>query len=201
MSQNKPQTPTYAQRVSALEQNFTFLQMALQQQLQNISNMANTTGEVLGNLLKVLVTKGIVTEAELQKQAEDTRKELAAETLKKSRDAVTKLLEDGQIRVAEKLNVESESIVVVAHYAADGTRAPDQIVASKNIADNIKPLLNDKGVGDSVDMPNGGKVEVLEIYEMVPRAELEEALAAKEAAAVAPAAEAVVEAAPVPANA
>jgi len=194
---DQQKTPTYAQRVSALEQNINMLQMMMAQQLQDVSNMANTTGEVLGNLLKVLVAKGVVTEAELQKQAEDTRKAAAEETLRKNREAIAKLLEDGQIRAAESFNAAKESIVSVAHYNAEGVRAPDQIVDSGRIAENIKPLLNGKNVGDSVDMPNGGKVELLEVYEVVPPAERAAALAAKEAAK-APAAEAVVETAVVP---
>ena len=150
------------------------------QQLGGITEVLDAVVQTLGaETIQKIMTENRQAKAEAAAQAEEA--------------ALKELLSKGDIKVAEAIS--EKSIVVGRETNPDGTvRAPGRAqVAFARIDPNFQGPFLGKAVGFVLDLPNGGKFEVLEIYEVV---EKPETVPAESSTPEAPAASATEPAAP-----
>jgi hypothetical protein len=128
------------------------------QQLSGITEVLDAVVQTLGaETIQKVMTESRQAKAEAQAQAEEA--------------ALKELLSKGDIAVAEKIS--EKSIVVGRETNPDGTvRVPGRAqVAFARIDPNFQAAFLGQAAGFSLDLPTGGKFEVLEVYEVVERAE------------------------------
>jgi hypothetical protein len=128
------------------------------QQLSGITEVLDAVVQTLGaETIQKLMTESRQAKAEAQAQAEEA--------------ALKELLAKGDIKATEKIS--EKSIVVGRETAKDGTvRIPGRAqVAFARIDPNFQSAFLGQGPGFSLDLPNGGKFEVLEVFEVVEKAD------------------------------
>jgi len=133
----------------------------------SISQLGNQIGGVTEVLDAVVQTLGVET---IQKIMSENRVAKAEAQAESEKAALAELLAKGDIKAVDK--VSEKSIVVGRETDKDGTvRLPGRAqVAFARIDPNFQPQLLGQGPGFSLDLPNGGKFEVLEAYEVVEKA-------------------------------
>lgn len=149
----------------------------LDQVEKTLPNLISAINNSLGGMSQQLNSQGKVLEAVMQllgrESVEGTMKEIeerrAVETMESEKKALEELLAAGNIAKVEK--VTEKSIIVGREYQPDGTlRHPGRAqVAFPRVDAQFQPKLKDQAVGFVMELPNGGKFEVVEIFEVVQK--------------------------------
>ena len=157
-------TSNALERLDQVEKTVTNIVSAVNNSLGQVSGQLGGITEVLDAVVQTLgadtiqkvMTENRTAKAEAQSQAEES--------------ALKELLAKGDIAVAAK--VSDKSIVVGRETNKDGSvRIPGRAqVAFARIDPNFQAAFLGQEVGFNLELPNGGKFEVLEIYEVVEKA-------------------------------
>jgi len=128
------------------------------QQLAGITEVLDAVVQTLGQeTIQKVMTENRTAKAEAQAEAE--------------KEALQELVAKGDIKAVEK--VTEKCIVVGRETDKDGAvRVPGRAqVAFARIDPNFQPALLGQAPGFSLELPTGGKFEVLEVYEVVEKSE------------------------------
>lgn len=142
-----------------------------------IAQIVSGVNNSLGGLSQQVGSQGSVLEAVVQLLGKDavetTMKEIAErraqETMEAEKKAMLELVTRGDVAAVEK--VTDKSIIVGREFNPDGTlRSPGRAqVAFQRVDEAFKANLLGQTVGFIMDLPAGGKFEVMEIYEVVEK--------------------------------
>lgn len=152
-------------RLDQVEKTLPNLISAINNSLGGMSQQLNSQGKVLEAVMQLLGRESVES---TMKEIEERR---ATETMEAEKKALEELTAAGNLVKVEK--VSEKSIIVGREYQPDGSlRHPGRAqVAFPRVDPQFQPKLKDQGVGFVMDLPNGGKFEVAEIYEVVQKAE------------------------------
>lgn len=168
-------------RLDQVEKTLPNLISAINNSLGGLSQQLNSQGKVLEAVMQLLGRETVET---TMKEIEDRR---VTETMEAEKKALEELLAAGNLAKVEK--VTEKSIIVGREYQPDGSlRHPGRAqVAFPRVDPQFQPKLKDQAAGFVMELPNGGKFEVVEVFEVVQKPD-EEALPppAPEASAPAP---------------
>lgn len=171
-------------RLDQVEKTLPNLISAINNSLGGLSQQLNSQGKVLEAVMQLLGRETVET---TMKEIEDRR---VTETMEAEKKALEELLAAGNLAKVEK--VTEKSIIVGREYQPDGSlRHPGRAqVAFPRVDPQFQPKLKDQAAGFVMELPNGGKFEVVEVFEVVQKPD-EEAAAeapppAPEASAPAP---------------
>ena len=154
-------TPTISQRVAQLESQTP----QVIGELQSVANRGNALAEVLDTVLDLVIAKGLLTKEDLEGAIKEKR--LAKIQAKADAEAqqVAQLVANGALEVVESVTT-PDTLVVWAEYLADGTKVPPGAARAyvRGLKPEIGALLQGKAIGDLIDVAEGRKLEILELY-------------------------------------
>ena len=166
---NAKKTLTALQRLDGMETSFSKLIQALGK------------NEIEANNRFINIERGLDAIAEIigREAVENKAKELHTKQLEdeatKTSEAIQAAVKAGTVEVVDTIK-NDETFVVVQQKSPDGTvRVPSKIQIPLNgFIPEVKALLQDKKVGDSVTLPNGDTVFILECYQPTDKKEPDE---------------------------
>lgn len=147
-----------SERVNLLEQNTTRFVWAVNQQLQPLSQRLSVAEETLIALV------ALAGEEDVQSYINDRRVERAREQSDQEKASLDEGIADGYVASVEK--IEEKSLIVGRYLDKDGkAMEPGRAqLVMPGIAPQFREKLLGQAVGTSLDLPEGGKFEVSEIY-------------------------------------
>jgi len=149
------------ERLEVLERTVNSIGSATNNNINQIGGMT----EVLDAVVQILGVEAI------QKVLSENRVAMAEAQSKAEEEALKELLSKGDIAESEKIS--DKSIVVGKETNPDGTvRPPGRAqVAFARIDPTFQEQFLGKSAGFVLDLPTGGKFEVLSVYDVVEKAE------------------------------
>lgn len=159
---NKPSVRREAaglsQRLDAVEQNLARVLFNLNQRFQAIDSQLQNA-----NLLIQALTEHVGKDL-VAATAEEIRVERLRANAEVEKNALEKGIADGYVSKSEK--VDDTSILVGRYVSAKGdVQEPGRVQMTMPTVDpKFQAQLKDKGAGTSLDLPDGSKFELLEIY-------------------------------------
>ena len=152
-------------RLDQVEKTIPNLISAINNSLGGLNNQLNSQGEVLEAVVELL---GVET---VQSTIKASRERKATEAMEAEKKALEELKSRGDVAPAEKIS--EKALIVGREYNKDGTvRHPGRAqVAFQRVDDQFRQGLLGQAAGFVLELPNGGKFEVLEIYEVVEKKE------------------------------
>jgi hypothetical protein len=181
---NKPstrqQTKSLSERLGALEENFARVLFGINQRFQGIDQRLVTLEELVDGLME---QNG---RGEIERIVDAKRLERAHALAAQERATLDQAVVDGYASAVEVAG--ARSIVIGKYLDAQGvTIEPGRAqLVMPGIAPHFREKLLGQGAGTSIDLPDGGKFVVVEIYEVDEAKAIE--VQAKKAAAAAQAA-------------
>ena len=159
-------------RLDAVEKTIPDLISAINNSLGGLNQQLNAQGEVLEAVVSLLGQETV------QNTIKETRERKATELMEAEKKALEELKNAGTVVAVEK--VTEKTVIVGREFTPDGSvRHPGRAqVPFSRVDQNFKEGLLGKGVGFVLDLPTGGKFEVVELYEVVPQPPKPEAEAA-----------------------
>lgn len=156
-------TSNALERLDQVEKTIPQLISAINNSLGGLNQTVNAQGEVLEAVVSLL-GKDVI-EANIA----DRRLVRATEAMESEKAALEQLKEKGDLAVTEK--VTEKSIIVGREFLADGTlRHPGRAqVAYMRVDPEFQGKLLDQAVGYVIELPKGGKFEIVELYEVVEK--------------------------------
>lgn len=150
-------------RLDAVEKTIPDLISAINNSLGGLNQQLNAQGEVLEAVVSLLGQETV------QNTIKETRERKATELMEQEKKAMEELKASGAIAASE--TVTEKSIIVGREFNPDGSvRHPGRAqVPFARVDQNFKEALLGKSVGFVMDLPTGGKFEVVELYEVVPK--------------------------------
>lgn len=150
-------------RLDRLEQSFAQLVSTINNSLGGVSRQLDAHEEVFEAVITLLGREAV------QGVVKDLREKKAVESMEAEKKALNELLDAKVVQTAA--TVTEESIIVGKETNPDGTvRIPGRVqLAFQRIDVNFQSALKGVAVGFILDLPNGGKFEVQEIYVPVPQ--------------------------------
>lgn len=156
-------TSNALERLDQLEKTVGNIVGAVNNSLGQVSQQLSGITEVLDAVVQTLGADTI------QKLMAESRAAKAEEQAREEEAALKALVERGDVQAVEK--VTEKSVVVGRETNADGTvRTPGRAqVAFARIDPAFQASFLGQSVGFTLDLPNGGKFEVLGVYEVVEK--------------------------------
>jgi len=159
-----------AKKTSVISERLDQLEQMLQSIVSSVNNGINQLGNQVGGVTEVLdavvQTLGVET---IQKIMGENRVAKAEAQSAAEKAALNELLTKGDVKAVEKIT--EKSVVVGRETDKDGAvRMPGRAqVAFQRIDPNFQASFLGQGPGFLLDLPNGGKFEVQEVYEVVEK--------------------------------
>lgn len=152
-------------RLDQVEKTLPSLISAINNSLGQMNGQLNSQGEVLEAVVELLGQDTV------SGKIKENRERRATETMEAEKKALEELKSRGDLVAVEK--VTEKGLIVGREYNPDGTvRHPGRAqVAFQRVDDQFKAGLKDQAVGFVLSLPNGGKFEIVEIYEVVEKKE------------------------------
>lgn len=152
-------------RLDAVEQALPQILGSLNQTLGQFSQQLNAQGEVVEALVQALgreTVEGII---------KDTRERKGQELMEQEKAALEELVSSGAVAKVDK--VSEKTIIVGREINPDGTvRSPGRAqVPYARVTTELKEKFLGQTSPFAVDLPNGGKFEVQELFEVVMKPE------------------------------
>lgn len=153
------------ERLDQVEKTIANLTSAINNSLMTLNNQTNAQGEVLEAVVAVLGNESI------DEKIKELRVQKATEAMEAEKSALEALKASGEIVATQK--VTDKSVIVGKEFNQDGSvRVPGRVqVAFQRIDAKFQPDLLGKEVGNTIDLPEGRKFEIVEIYEVAPKKE------------------------------
>jgi hypothetical protein len=150
-------------RLDQVEKTIPQLVSAINNSLGGLHQQVNSQGEVVEALVQLLGKETV------ESTIRDTRERRATEAMEAEKKALEELKGRGDLAAVEK--VTEKSVIVGREYNPDGTvRHPGRAqVAFQRVDESFKTGLLNQPVGFILELPNKGKFEVVEIYEVVEK--------------------------------
>lgn len=158
-------TSNALERLDSVEKTIGNIVGAVNNSFTQISRQLSGITEVLDAVVQTLGAENI------QKVMEESRRTKAEEAAKAQETALKALLDKGEVKAVEK--VSEKSIIVGRDHLADGTlRHPGRVqLMFSEIEPPFRPSFLGQSIGFVLDLPTGGKFEVMELYEVVEKTE------------------------------
>jgi hypothetical protein len=185
----RQQQRSLSDRVGALEQNLARALMGVQQRFQALDQRTTSLEELVEALVNIQGSEDV------QSFVDGRRLERAERLAAQEKASLEEAVKDGYVLPVEKVG--EKSILVGKYIGADGGVIPPgrvQLVMAGGVAPEFRDKLLGQTVGKTLDLANGEKYELSEIYE-VDEAKAKAVISAKAAAAVQDAAKAAAAAA------
>jgi len=182
------------ERLDALDTSVDDIQQAVQKLAMAASQALNQVNNSLGETRETLdAVIGLVGLEAVKAAIEGSRLERMTTAAEKARTAISEAVTAGTLKAGEK--VTEGCLLVGRETRADGTEIPPGYasVHFEQIEEGYRKELLGQGVGGGVATKEGGRFEIISIYENVAPAATAQA---ETAPAAIPASEVVVEAAP-----
>jgi hypothetical protein len=168
MSQRK-QVKSALERIEALESTLPQVISGVNQAFNNFDQNLSSMKELLEALVH------LTGETQVQSVVESTRELRAKEQAAAMESAVKQAVQEGRLVPTETIG--EKSLVVGKETKADGTvlGAGRTQLAFSSVKQEFREALSGKGVGFVMDLPEGAKFEVFEVYNFVdPKVETKE---------------------------
>jgi len=152
-------------RLAQVEKTLPNIISAVNNAFGRMDGQLNSQGEVLEAVVALL---GMDT---VQAKIKETREAKATAAMEQEKAALEELVKNGDVALVEKIG--DKALIVGREYNPDGTvRHPGRAqVAFQRVDVQFQPTLRDQKAGFTFDLPNGGKFEVVEVYEVVEKPE------------------------------
>lgn len=173
---NNKQRQNIEQRVYSLEQSFVQLVPAINQslgqvdgQLKQLNNNLNNLDRILAAVLDVL---GKETTEKVMESVKNRRVQELEDESKAQGERIAVMLAEGKLEKTDKLDSDSNIIVITERDDKGEAKHPIKTYGILSMFDGaVKELLTGKNVCETLTLPTGGTVEILECYKVVEKKE------------------------------
>lgn len=151
-------------RLDAIEKTIAQLIPAINNSLGNLNQGISSQGEVLEAAVALLGRESV------ENSIKEARERRATETSEAQKKALEELVSRGELVAGTK--VTEESVVVGREFNPDGSvRHPGRVqLAFQQVDAGFQAQFLGQAPGFTLDLPNGGKFEVQEVFELPPKA-------------------------------
>ncbi|WNM70296.1 hypothetical protein [Myxococcus phage Mx1] len=163
MSTQPKKTPTVLERLDLVEESLGSLASFSQKELTLLKSRVLSVVEILNAVIKA---SGDGFEEKVQAELEKAQANRDQERIVREKALLESLVRAGAYAPAQKIG--PLSLVVVREFNERGETLSDRVQAKfSQFGPEAQTALLDKEVGYVLDLP-GGKLEVIEIYDLVP---------------------------------
>lgn len=162
---NAKRTANALDRLEQVEKTLTNVVSAVNGTVGNINQQLTSQGEVLQAVVTMLGRDAV------EKTIKDAREAAATASMEAEKRALEELRLRGDVVTMEF--VTDKAIIVGREYMPDGTvRHPGRAqVAFQRVDPQFQPKLLGQVVGFLMELPNGGKFEIVEVLQVVEKDE------------------------------